>query len=71
MTVPRSTLRLQLHKSFTFDDAARQVDYMAALGISHAYLSPITTATSVTMTISAIVFTEKPPTHVPLRRPPA
>jgi (1->4)-alpha-D-glucan 1-alpha-D-glucosylmutase len=46
MTVPRSTLRLQLHKDFTFDDAARQVDYMAALGISHAYLSPITTATS-------------------------
>ncbi|MDN7184416.1 malto-oligosyltrehalose synthase [Caballeronia sp. SEWSISQ10-4 2] len=45
MTVPRSTLRLQLHKDFTFDDAARQVDYMAALGISHAYLSPITTAT--------------------------
>ncbi|WP_438391337.1 malto-oligosyltrehalose synthase [Caballeronia sp. DA-9] len=46
MTVPRSTLRLQLHKDFTFDDAARQVDYMASLGISHAYLSPITTATS-------------------------
>jgi (1->4)-alpha-D-glucan 1-alpha-D-glucosylmutase len=46
MTVPRSTLRLQLHKDFTFDDAARQVDYLAALGISHAYLSPITTATS-------------------------
>ena len=45
MTVPRSTLRLQLHKDFTFDDAAAQVDYMAALGISHAYLSPITTAT--------------------------
>jgi (1->4)-alpha-D-glucan 1-alpha-D-glucosylmutase len=45
MTVPRSTLRLQLHRDFTFDDAARQVDYMAALGISHAYLSPITTAT--------------------------
>jgi (1->4)-alpha-D-glucan 1-alpha-D-glucosylmutase len=46
MTVPRSTLRLQLHKDFTFDDATRQVDYLAALGISHAYLSPITTATS-------------------------
>ena len=46
MTVPRSTLRLQLHKGFTFDDAAAQVDYFAALGISHAYLSPITTATS-------------------------
>jgi (1->4)-alpha-D-glucan 1-alpha-D-glucosylmutase len=46
MTVPRSTLRLQLHKGFTFDDAAAQVDYFAALGISHAYASPITTATS-------------------------
>ncbi|SAL28872.1 malto-oligosyltrehalose synthase [Caballeronia terrestris] len=46
MTVPRSTFRLQLHKDFTFDDAAAQVDYLAALGISHAYASPITTATS-------------------------
>ncbi|CDY74417.1 Malto-oligosyltrehalose synthase [Caballeronia glathei] len=46
MTAPRSTLRLQLHKGFTFDDAAAQVDYFAALGISHAYASPITTATS-------------------------
>ncbi|WP_277182963.1 malto-oligosyltrehalose synthase [Caballeronia sp. BR00000012568055] len=46
MTVPRSTLRLQLHKDFTFDDAAAQVDYFASLGVSHAYASPITTATS-------------------------
>ena len=46
MTVPRSTLRLQLHKGFTFDDAAAQVDYFASLGVSHAYASPITTATS-------------------------
>ncbi|KND59840.1 Malto-oligosyltrehalose synthase [Candidatus Burkholderia verschuerenii] len=46
MTVPRSTLRFQLHKGFTLDDAAAQVDYLASLGVSHAYASPITTATS-------------------------
>jgi (1->4)-alpha-D-glucan 1-alpha-D-glucosylmutase len=46
MTVPRSTLRLQLHKGFTLDDAAAQVDYFASLGVSHAYASPITTATA-------------------------
>ncbi|RDK00182.1 malto-oligosyltrehalose synthase [Paraburkholderia lacunae] len=44
MTVPRSTLRLQFHRGFTFDDAARHVEYFAALGISHLYTSPITTA---------------------------
>ncbi|MGF6964099.1 (1-_4)-alpha-D-glucan 1-alpha-D-glucosylmutase [Paraburkholderia sp. WC7.3g] len=44
MTVPRSTLRLQFHRGFTFDDAAQHVEYFAALGISHLYASPITTA---------------------------
>ncbi|CAH2788535.1 MAG: Malto-oligosyltrehalose synthase (EC [uncultured Paraburkholderia sp.] len=44
MTVPRSTLRLQFHQGFTFDDAAKHVDYFAALGMSHMYASPITTA---------------------------
>ncbi|MFM0341010.1 malto-oligosyltrehalose synthase [Paraburkholderia fungorum] len=44
MTVPRSTLRLQFHRGFTFDDAAKHVEYFAALGISHLYASPITTA---------------------------
>ncbi|MGF6773856.1 (1-_4)-alpha-D-glucan 1-alpha-D-glucosylmutase [Paraburkholderia sp. GAS199] len=44
MTVPRSTLRLQFHRGFTFDDAAKHIDYFAALGISHLYASPITTA---------------------------
>ncbi|CAE6694063.1 malto-oligosyltrehalose synthase [Paraburkholderia aspalathi] len=44
MTVPRSTLRLQFHRGFTFDDAAKHVDYFAALGISHVYASPVTTA---------------------------
>lgn len=44
MTVPRSTLRLQFHRGFTFDDALKHVEYFAALGISHLYASPVTTA---------------------------
>lgn len=43
-TVPRATLRLQLHRGFTFDDARALLDDVAALGISHLYTSPITTA---------------------------
>ena len=38
--IPCSTYRLQLHKDFTFDDAARIADYLRALGISHVYCSP-------------------------------
>ncbi len=44
MSIPRATARLQLHQHFTLDDAAQTVDYYAALGISHLYLSPILTA---------------------------
>jgi len=44
MTRPRATLRLQLHQGFRFDDALAQLDYFAALGVSHLYLSPITTS---------------------------
>ena len=43
-TVPLSTYRVQLTESFTFADAAARLDYVAALGISHLYLSPILTA---------------------------
>jgi (1->4)-alpha-D-glucan 1-alpha-D-glucosylmutase len=39
--VPSSTYRLQVQPDFTFGDAADQADYLAALGVSHAYLSPI------------------------------
>ena len=39
--VPTSTYRLQVQPAFTFDDAAAQADYLAALGVSHAYLSPV------------------------------
>ncbi|AMP39365.1 malto-oligosyltrehalose synthase [Ralstonia solanacearum] len=42
--VPRATLRLQLHRAFTFDHARALLDDVAALGISHLYVSPITTA---------------------------
>ena len=44
MSAPRATMRLQLHRDFTFADATRLVPYMAALGISHLYSSPILTA---------------------------
>ena len=38
---PRATYRLQFHKDFSFDDAVRIVPYLAALGVSHLYSSPI------------------------------
>ncbi|WP_211214673.1 malto-oligosyltrehalose synthase [Chitiniphilus shinanonensis] len=40
----RATVRLQMHRDFTFHHAADLVDYFARLGISHLYLSPITCA---------------------------
>jgi (1->4)-alpha-D-glucan 1-alpha-D-glucosylmutase len=39
--VPGSTYRLQLRDSFGFERAAEQADYLAALGVTHVYLSPI------------------------------
>ena len=44
MSPPRATLRLQLHRGFAFADASAFASYFAALGISHLYVSPITTA---------------------------
>ena len=41
---PRATMRLQLHKDFTFADAKALIPYMVDLGISHVYSSPILTA---------------------------
>ncbi|WP_375455005.1 malto-oligosyltrehalose synthase [uncultured Methylobacterium sp.] len=38
---PRATYRLQFHKDFTFADAERIVPYLARLGISHVYASPL------------------------------
>lgn len=36
-----ATYRLQLGPSFTFADAARRVPYLADLGVTHLYLSPV------------------------------
>jgi (1->4)-alpha-D-glucan 1-alpha-D-glucosylmutase len=43
-TLPRATYRVQLHKAFTFDDAAALAGYLADLGFSHLYASPIMAA---------------------------
>lgn len=39
--IPRATYRLQFHRGFTFADGAAVVPYLADLGISHLYASPI------------------------------
>ena len=39
--IPRATYRVQLHRDFTLDDAAAIVPYLARLGISHLYCSPL------------------------------
>lgn len=39
--VPTATYRLQVHGGFTFDNASEQASYLDALGVSHAYLSPV------------------------------
>ncbi|MCU0608729.1 MAG: malto-oligosyltrehalose synthase [Chitinispirillaceae bacterium] len=44
MTMPRATYRLQFTPSFTFADAREIVPYLAKLGISDIYASPIFTA---------------------------
>ena len=41
MNAPRATYRLQLHAGFGFNDAAAIAPYLAQLGVSHVYLSPI------------------------------
>ena len=38
--IPRATYRLQLNRDFTFAQATEIVPYLAALGISHCYISP-------------------------------
>jgi (1->4)-alpha-D-glucan 1-alpha-D-glucosylmutase len=43
--VPASTLRLQLEPRFTLDEAAAVADDVAALGVTHLYLSPLLQAT--------------------------
>ncbi|MGH3272101.1 MAG: alpha-amylase family glycosyl hydrolase, partial [Trebonia sp.] len=40
-TVPVSTYRLQLTPDFGFAQAAEVAEYLAALGVTHVYLSPV------------------------------
>jgi len=47
--IPRATYRLQFHKDFPFAAAGPLAPYLAALGISHVYASPIATARRGTM----------------------
>src|SRR6201994_347546 len=42
--IPLATYRLQLTADFNFEHAAAVVPYLKALGISHVYASPFTTA---------------------------
>ena len=49
-TAIRATYRLQFHHEFTFRDATELVPYLAALGISHIYASPIMEARPVRLT---------------------
>ena len=44
MSTPRATYRLQFNHEFTFADARAVVPYIAELGASHVYASPISTA---------------------------
>lgn len=39
--IPAATYRLQFHRQFTFKDACSLVPYLADLGVSHVYASPI------------------------------
>ncbi|MCW5624207.1 MAG: malto-oligosyltrehalose synthase [Burkholderiales bacterium] len=39
--IPGSTYRLQFHRAFGFDDAVAIVPYLAQLGVTHVYCSPI------------------------------
>lgn len=47
--IPRATYRLQFNRDFPFASAEALVDYLARLGVSHIYASPITKARSGSM----------------------
>jgi (1->4)-alpha-D-glucan 1-alpha-D-glucosylmutase len=40
---PVSTYRFQVRPEFGFADVAAQAGHLAALGVTHAYLSPVLT----------------------------
>ncbi len=60
MITPRATMRLQFRRGFTFADAASVVPYLASLGISHVYASPIMRARTNSMHGYDVV----DPTHI-------
>ena len=39
--VPSATYRLQVHAGFRLEDAAEVAGYLADLGVTHAYSSPL------------------------------
>jgi (1->4)-alpha-D-glucan 1-alpha-D-glucosylmutase len=45
-SIPAATYRLQLNRCFTFADAAGLVNYLAELGVSDCYVSPVLAARS-------------------------
>ena len=45
MTIPSSTYRLQVNRSFTLEDATHLIDYLSELGVGAVYLSPILQST--------------------------
>jgi (1->4)-alpha-D-glucan 1-alpha-D-glucosylmutase len=46
VTIPSSTYRLQINRSFTLDDAAQLIGYLSELGVGAVYLSPILQSTT-------------------------
>ena len=44
MNPPLATMRLQFNSDFTFANARSHISYLASLGVSHVYASPIMTA---------------------------
>ena len=46
MTIPSSTYRLQVNRSFTLDDATQLIGYLSELGVGGVYLSPILQSTT-------------------------
>ena len=48
-SLPRATLRIQLHAGYTLENARSDLPYFARLGVTHLYLSPVSQARSGSM----------------------
>jgi (1->4)-alpha-D-glucan 1-alpha-D-glucosylmutase len=46
VTIPASTYRLQVNRSFTLNDAAELIGYLTELGVGAVYLSPVLQSTT-------------------------